>query len=60
MARTKKYNGGPKHGPGEAQAAVKRMWRKGKGKSVREIADALDISTQAVYGHIHALQKKDR
>lgn len=59
MARKTKYNGGPKHGPGEARAAVKRMWRKGKGKSVREIADALDISTQAVYGHIHALQRDD-
>lgn len=56
MPKTKTYNGGPKHPPGETRKAVKRLWRNGKGRSVRDIATHLDISTQAVYRHIHAIE----
>jgi hypothetical protein len=46
--------GGAKRGVGETRQLVKRYAK--QGHSPRDIAKLLEVSTQAVYQHLHALR----
>lgn len=51
---TRQASSKPKHPAGETRALVKRYAK--QGLSPRDIGKLLDISTQAVYQHLHALR----